>query len=81
MKGENEKYDHTRRSAFTLDEAKALVGYRCRLPLTGRIIDAGQSDAGVYVKFMPDERWGFGRDFIIGLDVEALDHMRTTNGD
>lgn len=69
------KYDAAKRSNVTLDEAQAAVGQRASLTLTGVIVDAGTSAAGVFVRFALDRRWGFreGECFVMDLDPFALE--------
>lgn len=75
----SDEYDAADRTKFSLGEAEALVGTRARLPLTGTIVDAGESDAGAWVLFEIDARWGFrGRIDRLGCDVEALDLLGAT---
>ena len=69
------KYDYRKKTSFTLEEARELIGYKARLPLTGRIVDAGESYSGPYLRFKPDERWGLDPATTLVFDVEAFDKM------
>lgn len=63
-------YDAAIRSEVTLAEARAVVGKRASLTFTGRIVCAGESAAGTYIKFELDPRFGFlpGERFVMDLD-------------
>lgn len=62
-------YDAARRSVHGLNECQAVIGRRARLDLTGKIIGAGVSNTGPYVRFEIDERFGFAqRVFMLDLD-------------
>lgn len=65
------EYDHNKPSALSQQACEDAVGCTATLSLTGRIIEAGSSDAGPYVRFKLDERWGFG-DFTLRIDLDAL---------
>ena len=65
-------YDHNNPSRFTLADADAAVGKRATVTLTGTIVKSCQSEAGPYVKFLIDERWGFGR-HELGMDLDAFE--------
>lgn len=66
-------YDANHREPITLGDAKAAVGRRATLPLTGTIINADNSNNyGPYVEFEIDSRWGFGT-VVLRLDLNALD--------
>jgi hypothetical protein len=65
-------YDHREPTKFTREQVEALVGTRATLPLTGVIDEDRESGAGVFVMFLVDERWGFGSDYRIGIDADAL---------
>jgi hypothetical protein len=64
-------YDATKPSGFSLTEAEDAVGRRATLPLTGQIVEAGESPAGSFVKFALDPEWGFGPK-VFTLDLDAL---------
>lgn len=66
-------YDHKQDSRFTLESCEDQIGRGAVLPLTGKIIDAGESMAGAFVRFQVDERWGFGPHFIMRVDLDALE--------
>jgi hypothetical protein len=66
-------YDASVGSKRTLKEAQAAVGRHATLPLTGRIVDAGESSEGVYVKFELDERWGFPHPFSFVMDLDPFE--------
>lgn len=69
------KYNSTQQTSFTFEECSALVGSKARLPLTGRIVEAGESQSGPYVKFELSPRWGFPPGTRFTVDVEALDKV------
>lgn len=52
-------YDAAIRSKVSLDEARAVVGKRASLTLTGTIVDAGELAGGTLVTFELDSRFGF----------------------
>ena len=64
-------YDATKPSKFTEDECAKAVGLRATLILTGVITSSDVSQNGPFVKFQPDDRFGFG-DFRLGIDLDAL---------
>lgn len=66
------EYNAAEKSNRTIDEALAVVGRRAELTLTGRIVDAGESAAGVFVKFKVDSRWGFSEGFKLVMDLDPL---------
>lgn len=67
--GPTSEYDASDPSGYTLEECEAAIGRRATLSLTGRIIAAGQSSTGPYVKFELDPRWGFrSGPFVMDLD-------------
>ena len=66
-------YNHKQGSRFTVKNCEAQIGREAELPLTGKIIDAGESMAGAYVRFQVDERWGFGPHFTMCVDLDALE--------
>lgn len=68
------KYNHNNETSFTTADIEKMIGATARLPLTGRLVEVGQSDRGPFVLFEVDERWGFGR-WRVGVDVEALDKV------
>lgn len=70
-------YDHTQPTSYTLEQCKAVIGEPARLELTGRVVDARESDAGPFVLFEVDERFGFG-ELRFGLDLELLTGRRST---
>jgi hypothetical protein len=53
------QYDAKNTSPYTLEENQKVVGKKASLTITGEIVDAGESEAGSYIKFKVDERWGF----------------------
>ena len=69
------KYHASNPTGFTLAEAEKLIGSKARLPLTGRIVEAGESPGGAFVKFEVAPRWGMppGTRFVV--DIEALDRI------
>jgi hypothetical protein len=66
-------YDHRNKSNVSVYEAQKNVGKQATLPLTGEIVDCGESLAGVWVRFRVDERWGYPPGFTIRTDMDALD--------
>lgn len=64
-------YDHRNPTAFSASDCQESVGNKATITLTGTIVDWGSSHAGPFVKFQPDERWGFG-DHRLVLDLDAL---------
>lgn len=70
-------YDAVKRTDATREECEAAIGKRATLTLTGVIKDVEERDAGPFVKFSVDHRWGFAlsedRPFTIGLDLEAVE--------
>lgn len=64
-------YDAANKSAVTLAEGEAMVGKTAELHLTGKIVEAGATEAGTFVKFEVDERWGFppGQKFVMDADA------------
>jgi hypothetical protein len=64
-------YDSESPSKFTLDDCNSVVGRKATLTLSGYIVEAHESSAGPFVKFQPDDRFGFG-DFRFGIDLDAL---------
>lgn len=66
------EYDAARKSSVTLPEAQAAIGRRATLTLTGEIIDAGQSEAGTFVKFRLDPRWGFAPQDTFVMDFDPF---------
>ena len=69
------KYHATNPTTFTLAGAERLVGSKARLPLTGRIVEAGESRGGVFVKFEIAPRWGMPPGYRFVVDIEALDRI------
>lgn len=65
-------YDATTVAPGTLEDATAAVGHGATLALTGTIIDFGESQAGAFVRFKVDGRWGFG-ELVLGCDLAALE--------
>lgn len=65
-------YDHNNPTRFTKEECEAAVGKKATLPLTGHIIEAGEGDAGPFVRFQIDDRFGF-ESLVLGLDLDALE--------
>jgi hypothetical protein len=65
-------YNHRDKSKYSLQDCEASVGKVASLFLSGKIIDAGESTSGAYVKFLPDERYGFGS-ATFTIDLDALD--------
>lgn len=64
-------YDAENDSRFSLAECRSAVGHKAVIVLTGRITDVAMSERGPFVKFQPDDRFGFG-DFRFGIDLDAL---------
>lgn len=65
-------YDARKPTSFTLPEIERVIGYKAVLPLTDRFVRAIQSDAGAYVMFEVDQRWGFDPPIRLGMDLEAF---------
>ena len=65
-------YDASNTYPDTLEDGEAAIGKRAMLHLTGTIVDTGQSNAGTWVRFEIDERWGFPIERFV-LDLAALD--------
>jgi hypothetical protein len=63
-------------SKFGLSACEAAVGQRATLTLTGTIVEAGESTAGAFVKFLVDPRWGFGDDFRLVMDLDVFEVER-----
>ena len=63
-------YDHTQPTKHTAQECEAAVGKTATLVLTGKIVEARESDSGPFVMFAPDDR--FGLDTRLGFDLDAL---------
>jgi hypothetical protein len=66
-------YDAKNLSQVKLPEAKAVVGKRGSLTLTGEFTEAGISTNGVFVKFKLDERWGFPPNFEMVMDLDPFE--------
>lgn len=66
-------YDAFTEPPGSLEDAKAAVGRKATLHLTGTITEAKVSQAGAFVRFHVDERWGFRGDFVLGCDLAALE--------
>lgn len=66
-------YDAATTYPDTLADAEAAVGKRAVLHLTGEVVSAGASDAGAYVRFRIDDRWGFGTGQVFVMDLAAFD--------
>lgn len=66
-------YDATVGTKYALADAEAAVGKTATLPFTGRIIGAGASTSGAWVRFELDPRWGFPEGTRFVLDLDALD--------
>lgn len=64
------EYHHSQRTRFTREECKAAVGKRVELTLTGTIVEARSHEAGDFVIFEADERFGFSAP--IGGDLELF---------
>lgn len=64
-------YNHENPTRFSEEACARSVGKRATLILTGIITDSTCSEAGPFVKFQPDDHFGFG-DFRIGIDLDAL---------
>ncbi len=64
-------YDAAEPSRFTEEDCRAVVSRKATITLTGRIVDYGVSETGPFVKFQPDDRFGFG-DFRFVIDLDAL---------
>ena len=73
MTANSREYDAATTYPDTLADAEAAVGERATLHLTGMIVSAGESDAGAFVHFQVDERWGFGTGFVLAADLAAFD--------
>ena len=65
-------YDHRNPSAFSAHACAKTVGKRATLELTGEIVDWGQSEEGPFVKFQVDERFGWGANFKLVMDLDPL---------
>lgn len=66
-------YDHKNATRHTLADCEAAVGQRFTLTLSGTIDGVEVSPSGPFVRAMVDERWGFGEDFVLGIDLDALE--------
>lgn len=66
------EYNAADRTQATHEECEAAIGRRATLSLTGTITEMGSSEAGHWVKFVVDERWGFGELGLI-MDLEAFE--------
>lgn len=65
-------YDHTAKSKFTLEECQKAIGTKGAVVFTGVITEAGESNGGPYVKFLIDEKYGFGSfQFVVDLELVA----------
>lgn len=65
-------YDAFTEPPGSLEDAKAAVGRKATLHLTGTITEAKVSQAGAFVRFKVDGRWGFG-ELVLGCDLAALE--------
>ena len=65
-------YNHTQPTRFTTTQCADAVGKRATLHLTGTITEQRVSDAGPFVMFDVDERWGLGN-VRLGFDLDALE--------
>lgn len=65
-------YDAFTEPPGSLEDAKAAVGRKATLHLTGTITEAKVSQAGAFVRFYVDERWGFG-ELVLSVDLAALE--------
>lgn len=73
-------YDAENDSRFSLSECESVVSRKAIIILTGRITDVAMSERGPFVKFQPDDRFGFG-DFRFGIDLDALTVVANSIGD
>lgn len=64
-------YNHENPTRFTAEQCEDAVGKHGTLALTGTVVGCGNSDAGPYVKFLLDERWGFG-EFRLTVDLDMI---------
>lgn len=64
-------YNHRVKSQYTLAENEQVVGKRAVLAITGEIVEARESEAGSFVVFEPDERWGMAAR--LGMDRECFE--------
>jgi hypothetical protein len=67
------EYEARRRTTRTLAECEAAVGKRASITLTGRIVEAGESSCGGFVKFELDERWGFLPGYRLVMDLDPFE--------
>jgi hypothetical protein len=66
-------YDHRDASAFTREDCYAAIGRQATMTLTGRVVDAGESTSGPFVRFEVDEHLGFGPvALVVDLDLLTL---------
>ena len=65
-------YDARKPTKFTKPELERLLGYKGVLPLTGRFVEVKESNAGPFMVFQIDERWGFDPDTRFGMDLDAF---------
>lgn len=65
-------YDSRKPTTFTKSELERRIGWKGVLPLTGRFVEVRVSEAGPYMVFQPDERWGLHPDTRLGFDMEAF---------
>lgn len=71
-------YDHRRPTTFTRPELEEAVGWKATLPLTGRFVEVREGDAGPYIMFEVDQRWGLAPGTRLGFDMEAFYHVDPT---
>jgi hypothetical protein len=64
-------YHHSDATKFSREDCENAVGRRVSLTLTGKIVEARESDAGPFVIFEIDER--FGLPTKLGLDLDLLE--------
>lgn len=66
-------YDARNKSKHDMADCQAAVGKLATLPLTGKIVDAGESSSGAYVKFEVDPRWGFTPGYRYVMDLDCFE--------
>lgn len=67
-------YNAENDTQFSLAECEEVVGKVAELHLTGTIVEAREGDAGPFVVFEPDERWGV--QVKLGFDLDAFVNVR-----
>lgn len=68
-------YNAENDTQFSLAECEEAVGKVAELHLTGTIVKAREGDAGPFVVFKPEERWGLGVTKL-GFDLDAFLNVR-----